>query len=612
MAPPAVRAQSTPLWQEAWTESNSLQRWETVANYHYHDEQIPCHGPNHVPATWSWNNGRVGIQLADDTPCKTVLVPQTLPTLPTPLVIEVDLTITQPIADRNVLVYWLDKDNYLGFHIFDQFVQVEERINGVSQAITPGSRWYTFQPNTTYHLAMEHHPLTGNIRLTINNELVINGYEQIRRFPHPLAGGKPGLGASTGAITNSETWFDNFVIRPALPGTQLNIPLLMQTDAQWKNQEYDSAHSWFSSDPGIGRWGCALTSAAMVFRYHQITTLPIPGELDPATLNTWLQQQPDGYLGNGNLNWQALSRLSYWHEQQYGTPALEFRYQAKPDNPLAWLGTEIAAGRPTILEEPGHFITTTRAGPGTDEIGINDPYYANRTSLLDYQQTFRSARVFTPSHTDLRTLMVLSPVPLAISAQNQEGQPVIPDVWWEPPPTDPETGQAGQPPLLIYSWPQANSADLEITVAGNQLNIPITLWRYDETGELIKNRDVLLPPMRTTETPPPNPSDQPVTMTITANPTDTTISISPNTLPWTTEELTWWWQWRRLPAPQLINLVHEEETKLQSAATWEDTQPLQMAWEARMQSIANQTPIVPLMIKLLNTHYQQVLLTLWP
>ena len=96
---------------------------------------------------------------------------------------------------------------------------------------------------------------------------------------------------------------------PKWSSTDLNVPPLKQISDPWQNQVYDSANLWSPLNPTINRWGCALTSAAMVFQYHGLTKLPDNTTLDPGTVNAWLKTQLDGYVGNGYVNWLALSRL---------------------------------------------------------------------------------------------------------------------------------------------------------------------------------------------------------------------------------------------------------------------------------------------------------------
>ena len=107
---------------------------------------------------------------------------------------------------------------------------------------------------------------------------------------------------------------------------ELIFPYYSQLDPLWASDEYDSASSWAEEDQyGIGRWGCALTSAAMVFAHHEVNS-PIDGlESTPKVLNEWLRAQPDGYVRNGLVNWIALTRYVREAEEAGHSPTkLEF------------------------------------------------------------------------------------------------------------------------------------------------------------------------------------------------------------------------------------------------------------------------------------------------
>src|SRR5688572_30899130 len=54
-------------------------------------------------------------------------------------------------------------------------------------------------------------------------------------------------------------------------------------------------------------------------------SLPNNAELSPASLNDWLNAQPDGYLGEGAINWLAVSRLTQQMAKTLRTPKLEYR-----------------------------------------------------------------------------------------------------------------------------------------------------------------------------------------------------------------------------------------------------------------------------------------------
>ena len=71
----------------------------------------------------------------------------------------------------------------------------------------------------------------------------------------------------------NNTPIDNFIVTSADP-SDLSVPLLKQTSNPWQSQEYDTAHVWNPSNITIKAWGCAMTSAAMIFKYYGINKLP--------------------------------------------------------------------------------------------------------------------------------------------------------------------------------------------------------------------------------------------------------------------------------------------------------------------------------------------------
>ncbi|HEX6977521.1 MAG TPA: C39 family peptidase, partial [Patescibacteria group bacterium] len=172
----------------------------------------------------------------------------------------------------------------------------------------------------------------------------------------------------------------------------LIVPDIKQYSSPWNSQIYDSANNWYPSNPTIERWGCALTSAAMVLNYfnHQI---------DPGVLNTWLKAQPDGYIRNGLLNWLSVSRYTLQHNSS-SSPTLEYKRQD-----TSYLVPELTESRPAILEEPGHFVVAKSQLPTT--FGINDPAYSNRPTLESYNNSFLSLGSYIPSHTDLSYIYLL-------------------------------------------------------------------------------------------------------------------------------------------------------------------------------------------------------------
>lgn len=74
------------------------------------------------------------------------------------------------------------------------------------------------------------------------------------------------------------------------PFPSLNVTDLKQYTGGWENDIYDTISGT------IKQFGCALTSASMVLKYHGFSNT------NPKILNNWLISQLDGYLTNGLVN----------------------------------------------------------------------------------------------------------------------------------------------------------------------------------------------------------------------------------------------------------------------------------------------------------------------
>lgn len=199
---------------------------------------------------------------------------------------------------------------------------------------------------------------------------------------------------------------------------QLNLWPSYQTDVNWREQILGTT-AQTDSPQTIGEIGCALTSATMIFNYYHYSFLPDGSPLDPAGLNHWLTQQPDGYFNHNLLNWQALVRLStqlhqqYWREQSQLFPKFEYRYVKNEVEDFYWqtnyLYSSLELSQPLIAEVPGHFIVTN--GLTMDnQIQVIDPYYPQVKTYNDLDQ-YRRAQIynfrhFIPSYTDQSYLIV--------------------------------------------------------------------------------------------------------------------------------------------------------------------------------------------------------------
>ncbi len=265
--------------------------------------------------------------------------------------------------------------------------------------------------------------------------------------------------------------------------SDLQVLQLKQTSNPWQSDIYDTANIWSPSDPTINSWGCALTSAVMVFKYHGLNKLPDGTTLDPGSLNYWLKNQPDGYIHNGLVNWLALSRLSRLAKsinEISSFDALEYRRVNSYNS--TQLTTDINNGIPGILEEPGHFIVAKGINGST--FNINDPYYS-RLTLSDYGNTFLSLGRFLPSSTDLSYIMLIVDedvnIKLFDSFNNQAGEQYIQD----PIENDSSLGEySGDNLKIIYlSKPDSGGYKIEVSSAtSNDYNLDA--YFYDTQGNI--------------------------------------------------------------------------------------------------------------------------------
>lgn len=216
---------------------------------------------------------------------------------------------------------------------------------------------------------------------------------------------------------NGSMWSIGYATKSA----DLDISLIKQTSEPWQSQEYDSAISWNPASFTINSWGCALTSAAMVLKYHGINLLPDGTSLDPGSLNTWLKNQSDGYINTGWINWLAISRLSKLAKTINNITTFDaLEYSRIQEEDKTQLTADLDSGQPVILEEPGHFIVAK--GINGNTFDINDPFYDRSTLNDGYSNTFLTMGRYTPSFTNLSYLMLVSDPNVDLIISSASGQ----------------------------------------------------------------------------------------------------------------------------------------------------------------------------------------------
>lgn len=110
--------------------------------------------------------------------------------------------------------------------------------------------------------------------------------------------------------------------------------------------------------------------------------------------------------GGDSVIWLAVAAYAKQAAARFGTTEIAFAGTIGPD--MAALRREVSNGRPTILEQPGHYVLATgESGAG---IGIADQFYADRLSLSTpaYGNRFLSGRLFQPGP-DASAIMVVAP-----------------------------------------------------------------------------------------------------------------------------------------------------------------------------------------------------------
>jgi len=228
-------------------------------------------------------------------------------------------------------------------------------------------------------------------------------------------------------------------------GKIIDVPYFDQRAEPWGSKEYDSASGWAGADvpdlcPGdratcIARWGCALSSVAMVLRYYQIDRLPncsenkcpqLAGfEINPKTLNAWLTNEPGGYNDQGGVNWLAIQTLTAHAKKQHGTTELKFNWGSSSRTELE---DEIKSGRPTILDlsRPGlqHFVVAKGILSMGSTFALNDPDLKYASDLRAYDDKFTSTRRYRPVSTDLSGILITLEAPMDLLLIDSQGRRV--------------------------------------------------------------------------------------------------------------------------------------------------------------------------------------------
>ena len=222
----------------------------------------------------------------------------------------------------------------------------------------------------------------------------------------------------------------------AEPPASLPEGLFSQNAGTWANTQYDH-HEDLSAEQAwcgttIAQCGCAMTSLANVIALFGILTTPddVTGgaRLDPGTFNTWLNRDAEltagGWISKGyfygDVVWTDIAAFTAsLHAEDPSVPTL--RYRGGGSGSEEEIRSELEAGRPVILEVPGHFIAAVAIEEGTGEILILDPFYPDRAYLSQYPTDVLSSRMFEPSD-DLSAILISAPGDVRVSVTDPSGR----------------------------------------------------------------------------------------------------------------------------------------------------------------------------------------------
>ncbi len=353
---------------------------------------------------------------------------------------------------------------------------------------------FVIENGKTYNMKIQFYK--GNVKVFINGLQISDDTDN--SFVDQY--GKIGLKASTGADWTSSVLFDNVEVRLITDEQQLGVPVFKQSDPLWRDIEFDHAETW-SDNPTFRRWGCAITSLAMIFRYHGIQYLPDGQTITPETLNDWLKNQPDGFIGGGYLNWPAAMRLTSLISAKYSTPKLE--YTAVPGSALTKAITEIRNLKPVVMEIDGHFLVGSGVTADGKDVLINDPAYTY-TLFSQHKTPLVSTRVFTPSNTDLSYLVVAVPTNVKVELLDEQNRN-IPGVFIEQKPlkaVDDIATYEKAPAVKVLTLAKPTSGTYQLrfsSVAVQQATITIFAYQQDGTVSDESFSDSLGPIARTVD-----------------------------------------------------------------------------------------------------------------
>lgn len=361
-------------------------------------------------ADWKVQSGMVGAKIVNQNSCAMNLIPDdTIWNVDQPnRIIEFDIKLVGG-TDHNFIYLYNPpnpSDNFLELHFQSPNDFVLSVPNGSYTTNQPGS----YPNGNQYHIKII--ILDKNIKVYVDNMLV-RDFTSYSNFQP----GKIGLRATTGGDPNSETWFDNIKVSSidsSIP--PLSVPYFSQNSLPWGPMEYDHSKALGFGDTRIDRWGCAVTSAAMLLNFHGMTKFANNNPLNPGTLNDWLKDNKGFATGNSSdgpysaILWPSIGRLSKeLFDAGKSTTKLEYQRMYPSAETTTQLDTDLTAFpgiiRVVNASTSSHFVVIK--GKTDTSYSVADPEW-DVSTLASFNNTYSQVDRFVPSLTNLSYLLVVT------------------------------------------------------------------------------------------------------------------------------------------------------------------------------------------------------------
>ena len=372
-------------------------------------DRTPC------AATWKVHDGMAGIAIVNQGSCTTNIIPDDTKwnSLGNNYIFELDMKFVNG-TDHNVAFRFtptFPSNDWYDLHFQSPGDFVLERINpGIYNVFVPQN----YPNNQMYHIKILVNK--NNIKVYIDSLLVRDYTSDVDRFPS----GRIALRAGTGADPSSETYFDNIVVTniDEAPAT-LPVPYFSQNALPWGPSEYDNAISLGFSNTTMDRWGCAVTSAAMVLNYHNIKQFADNTPIDPGSLNEWLKNNKGYATGTGSdgetYSWINLNAISALSKKLIpagkSTTTLEWKRRFPSIQTTNTINEDLTTRNiPVILHTikagltTGHFVVAK--GITNNIYDINDPEW-NFPTLASFNNFYNQVDRFVPSNTNISYIVVV-------------------------------------------------------------------------------------------------------------------------------------------------------------------------------------------------------------